>query len=552
MSQIFNIRNMKMPAVSRGSVIIGTLVVILALVAAIVGYNLYKKLTTNTVVAYFPETLALYAGDRIQIMGVKVGSIDKIEPAGDKMKVTFHYDNSFKVPANATASILNPSLVASRNIQLSPPYTGGPVMEDNAVIPIDRTQVPVEYDELRDSINRILTDLGPTPDQPKGPFGDIIESAANGFAGKGEQLNKTLNSLSEALYTLNEGRGDFFSVIKSLALFVNALYKSDQQFVALNDDLATFTNAFTNTNREVATALQDLNQLLTTTRQFINKNGEVLTHDINNLADVTNSILQPDPLNGLETALHVFPTLGANLMNIVSPVTGGVMGIPVIANFANPMQLVCSAIQAGSRLGYQESAELCAQYLAPILDAIKFNFPPIGINQFVTAMTLPKQVAYSEPRLQPPGGYKDTTVPGLFSRDTLFSHGNHEPGWVTAPGMQGVDVQPFTANMLTPDCLAELMGGPDCAIPGAPAAFGVPPDGHLPGPPNAYDENNPLPPPWYPQPGPPPPPAPGVIPGDPGSPLSAPVGPAPGPGPGPAAPAGPAPAGPPLPAESGG
>jgi len=544
MSTIFNIRNLKMPGVSRASVIIGTLIVILALVAALVGYNLYKRLTTNTVVAYFPETLALYAGDRVTIMGVKVGAIDKIEPAGDKMKVTFHYDNSYKVPANATASILNPSLVASRNIQLSPPFTGGPVMEDNAVIPVDRTQVPVEYDQLRDSINRILTDLGPTPEQPKGPFGDIIESAATGFAGKGEQLNKTLNGLSEALYTLNEGRGDLFGVIKSLALFVNALYQSDQQFVALNNDLATFTNSFTNTDREVANALQELNQLLTTTRQFISKNGEVLTHDVNNLADVTNAILQPDPLNGLETALHVFPNLAANLTNIVSPVAGGVMGLPTINNFANPIQFVCSGIQAASRLGYQDSAELCAQYLAPILDAIKFNFPPFGLNNFTSAMTLPKQISYSEPRLQPPGGYKDTTVPGIFSRDTLWSHGNHEPGWVAAPGMQGVDVQPFTANMLTPDSLAELMGGPDAAIPQAPPAFGAPPGGNLPGPPDSYNENNPLPPPWYPQPGPPPGPAPGVIPGDPGgSPLS---------GPGPAAPAGPAPAGPPLPAEAGG
>ena len=546
MSTIYNIRNLKLPGFSRASVIIGTLIVILALVAGFVGWNLYKRLTTNTVVAYFPEALALYPGDRVTIMGVKVGSIDKIEPAGDKMKITFHYDNKYKVPANATASILNPSLVASRNIQLAPAYTGGPVMQNNAVIPVDRTQVPVEYDELRDSLNRILVDLGPTPQDPKGPFGDIIESAANGFAGKGEQLNKTLNGLSEALYTLNSGRGDLFSVIKSLALFVNALYKNDQQFVQLNNDLATFTNAFTNTDREVANALRDLNSLLTTTRQFISRNGEVLTKDINNLADVTTAIVQPDPLNGLETALHVFPTLGANLMNIVSPVTGGVMGLPVIANFANPMQLVCSAIQAGSRLGYQESAELCAQYLAPILDAIKFNFPPIGINQFNTAMTLPKTVAYSEPRLQPPGGYKDTTVPGIFSRDTLFSFGNHEPGWVAAPGMQGVDVQPFTANMLTPDSLAELMGGPDAPIPGAPPAFGVPPGGHLPGPPDSYNENNPLPPPWYPQPAPPPGPAPGVLAGDP---LGAITPAAPAPGPAPAAP--PAPAGPPLPAEAG-
>ncbi|SEH56554.1 phospholipid/cholesterol/gamma-HCH transport system substrate-binding protein [Mycolicibacterium rutilum] len=548
MSTIFNVRSLKLPNVSRATIIIGALIVVLALVAAFVGYNLYKKLTTNTVVAYFTDTLALYPGDKVQIMGVRVGAIDKIEPAGDKMKVTFHYENKYKVPANATASILNPSLVASRTIQLSPPYTGGPVLEDDAVIPLDRTQVPVEYDELRDSINRILTDLGPTPEQPKGPFGDIIESAADGFAGKGKQLNATLNNLSEALFALNEGRDDFFGVVKSLALFVNALHQSDQQFVALNNDLAEFTNAFTNTDREVADALRDLNQLLATTRSFLDENAEVLTHDINNLSEATTAILQPEPRNGLETALHVFPTLGANLMNIISPNTGGVMSIPVINNFANPLQFVCSSIQAGSRLGYQESAEMCAQYLAPILDAIKFNFPPFGVNQFTSALTLPKQIAYSEQRLQPPPGYKDTTVPGIWSRDTLFSHGNHEQGWVSAPGMQGVEVQPFTANMMTPECLAELLGGPNCVIPAAPPAFGTTRGGNLPGPPNAFDQNNPLPPPWYPQPGPPPPPAPGVIPGDPGS--AAMVGPVPAPNVGPAAPA-PAPAGPPLPAEAG-
>src|SRR6185312_792982 len=461
------------------------------------------------VVAYFPETLALYAGDRVQIMGVKVGSIDKIEPAGDKMKVTLHYDNNFKVPANATASILNPSLVASRNIQLAPPYTGGPVMQDNAVIPIDRTQVPVEYDELRDSLNRILTDLGPTPEQPKGPFGDVIESFSDGLAGKGDQINKTLNGLAEAVTTLNEGRGDFFAVIKSLALFVNALYKSDQQFVALNNDLAQFTNSFTNTDNELATALHDLNTLLTTTRKFIGENGEVLAHDVDNLAEVTNAILQPEPLNGLETGLHVFPNLGANLMNIAAPNAGGIVGLPVIANFANPIQFICSSIQAGSRLGYQESAELCAQYLSPILDAIKFNYLPVGLNLFSTAETLPKHIAYSEPRLQPPPGYNDTTVPGIWVPDTPTSHRNTQPGWIVAPGMQGQQVGPITAGLMTPESLEELMGGPN--IEPVQSNLQTPP-----GPPNAYDEYPVLPPIGVqaPQvPIPPPAPGPGVIPG---------------------------------------
>ncbi|HEX9175486.1 MAG TPA: MlaD family protein, partial [Mycobacterium sp.] len=90
MSTIFNIRNLRLPNVSRAGLLIGAVVVVLAIVAAVVGAQVYKKLTTNTVVAYFQQALALYPGDKVRIMGVKVGTIDKIEPAGDKMKITFH------------------------------------------------------------------------------------------------------------------------------------------------------------------------------------------------------------------------------------------------------------------------------------------------------------------------------------------------------------------------------------------------------------------------------------------------------------------------------
>ena len=126
MSTIFDVRNIRLPKMSRTTVIIGSLIVVVALVVGYVGYRLYEKLTNNTVVAYFPAANALYAGDKVQIMGLRVGAIDKIEPAGDKMKVTFHYENKYKVPANASAVILNPTLVASRAIQLEPPYKGGP------------------------------------------------------------------------------------------------------------------------------------------------------------------------------------------------------------------------------------------------------------------------------------------------------------------------------------------------------------------------------------------------------------------------------------------
>jgi phospholipid/cholesterol/gamma-HCH transport system substrate-binding protein len=524
LSTIFDVRNLRLPPLSRASVIIGSLVVVLALVVGYVGWRLYEKLTNNTVVAYFPAANALYAGDKVQIMGLRVGAIDKIEPAGDKMKVTFHYENKYKVPANASAVILNPTLVASRSIQLEPAYKGGPVLGDDAVIPLERTQVPVEWDELRNSITNIISKLGPTKEQPTGPFGEVITSFADGLAGKGKQINTTLNSLSQALTALNEGRGDFFAVVRSLALFVNALHQDDQQFVALNQNLAQFTTRLAQSDGDLANAIQQFDSLLSTVRPWLAKNREVLTQDTNNLATATNTLVQSEPLNGLETALHVLPTAAANVNQIYHPSHGSIVGIPAIT-FANPMQFICSSIQAGSRLGYQDSAELCAQYLAPILDAIKFNYFPFGLNTFSTAETLPKEIAYSEPRLQPPNGYKDTTVPGIWVPDTPLSYRNTQHGWIVAPGMQGQQVGPITAGLMTPESLAELMGGPN--IEPVQSTLQTPP-----GPPNAYDENPVLPPNGLRAPVPiqPPPPGPDVAPG-PVAPTPVPVfAPAPGAG----------------------
>ena len=79
----------------RASVIIGALAVVLAFILAFVGYQLYNKFTNNTVVAYFPAANALYAGDRVEIMGVRVGSVDEIEPAGDKI---YRHPTFFTLP----------------------------------------------------------------------------------------------------------------------------------------------------------------------------------------------------------------------------------------------------------------------------------------------------------------------------------------------------------------------------------------------------------------------------------------------------------------------
>ena len=66
-----------------------------------------------------------------------------------------------KLPADARAVIMAPNLVSARFIQLTPAYTDGPAMADGASIELDRTAVPVEWDEVKTELTRLSQQLGP-------------------------------------------------------------------------------------------------------------------------------------------------------------------------------------------------------------------------------------------------------------------------------------------------------------------------------------------------------------------------------------------------------
>ena len=88
-------------------------------------------------------------------------------------------------------------------------------------------------------------------------------------------------------------------------------------------------------------------------------------------------------------------------MNIYQPAQGTLSGAPAFNNFANPIAFLCGAIQAASRLGYDQSAKLCVQYLAPIIKNRQYNFPPLGENLVVGAAARPNEVTYSEDWMRP-------------------------------------------------------------------------------------------------------------------------------------------------------
>jgi phospholipid/cholesterol/gamma-HCH transport system substrate-binding protein len=349
--------------------------------------------------AYFTNSNGLYPGDEIRILGIPVGKIDRIEPRPGQAKISFWVDGEYKVPAEVNAAIISPSLVSVRAIQLTPAYTSGPEITDNAVIPLQHTAVPVEWDDLREQLQRFTDTLQPTQPGGVSTLGQFVSTAADNLRGQGANIRDTLIKLSQAFSALGDHSQDLFSTIKNISILVSALESSTDLMRQLNQNLAGVTGLLANGPDEVGRAVQDINDVVGDVQSFVADNKEAIGTTSDKLASVTTALNQS--LDDIKQTLHITPTTFSNFLNIYQPAQGTLTGALAINNFANPISFLCGAIQAASRLNAVQSAKLCVQYLAPIIKNRQFNFPPLGENLFVGPSARPNELTYSEDWLRP-------------------------------------------------------------------------------------------------------------------------------------------------------
>jgi phospholipid/cholesterol/gamma-HCH transport system substrate-binding protein len=375
-------------------------VLVLALVGGIVAWARSDSGAGHTtVVGYFDNSNGIFAGDPVVILGVQVGKIDKIEPQPDRVKISFWYDHKYKVPADAKAVILSPQLVTFRSIQLVPAYTGGPTMADGSVIPREHTAVPAEFDDLRQQLEKLTQLLQPTQPGGVSTLGAVINTAAANLRGEGSDIHETIVKLSQAVSALGDHSDDLFGSFKNLATLVSALHDSSGLLRKLNQNLAAVTNLLANDPDEVGNAVRDLNAVVGDLGSFIADNREALGTTSDKLASVSNTLVES--LDDIKQTLHIGAPAFQNFVNIYQPAQGTLTGALAGTNFANPISFLCGALQAAARLGAEQSAKLCVQYLAPIIKNRQVNFLPIGLNPFVGASARSNEVTYSEDWLRP-------------------------------------------------------------------------------------------------------------------------------------------------------
>jgi virulence factor Mce-like protein len=405
--------------------------------------NVVHKPTTIT--ALFTTATAIYPGDQVRVAGVRVGSITSIEPQGTKAKVTLAVDRAVPIPADARAVIVAQNLVGARYVQLAPAFgadgdTSGPTMRDGDVIDVDRTAVPVEWDEIKTQLMRLSTDLGPGTAASTSSVGRFIDSAANAMDGNGDKLRETIRQLTGLSRILADGSGNITDIIANLQTFVTVLRDSSTQIVQFQDRLATVSSVLDGSRSELDAALTNLSSAVDDVQRFVAGSRNQTAEQVERLADVVGNLSANQ--TALKNLLHVAPNAIGNSYNIYNPDIQSALGGFALANFSNPLQVVCAAIGAIENATSSETAKLCSQYLGPALRLLNFNYLPLPTNVYLGKSPSPWNLIYSEPHLAPGGGPTEPTVeipPEISAYTGLNGDVPPPPGWgaPAAPGPRG-------------------------------------------------------------------------------------------------------------------
>jgi phospholipid/cholesterol/gamma-HCH transport system substrate-binding protein len=348
---------MRIASVTR-MIAVGVVLVILAVSVV----SLWPQPERVTATAYFPRAVSVYPGSDVRVLGIKVGEIESVTPAGRAVRVKFWWEAKHKVPADAKAVIASPSIVADRYIQLTPVYSKGDVMADGAEIPLARTAVPLELDQIYQSLNDLSVALGPKGANDQGALSRLLDVSAANLNGQGAKLNQTITDVSTLTQTLSGNSKSLFSTIRQLQTFVSALAANDQLVKQFNTNFAATSTTLAGERKDLAAALNLLATALGEVATFVNDNRALVRTTVSSATQLSQILVKEKA--AIAEVLETAPLGLGNLARVYNPQYGTLDQRVNMAQLDDPADFICSLL-----LQANQPLSTCSA-LKPVFEAL--------------------------------------------------------------------------------------------------------------------------------------------------------------------------------------
>jgi phospholipid/cholesterol/gamma-HCH transport system substrate-binding protein len=255
-----------------------------------------------TIRAELPDVGNLEQNSRVRVGDVTVGTVTRIERQGWHALLTMTLDGDVDLPANATATIGQTSLLGSLHIELAPPANAPPEgkLKEGSLVPLSSGGRYPSTEQTMAAISMLLNGGG------VGQIQDITQSLSTAFTGREDDLRSLIQQLDTFVGNVNEQTGDIIAATDSLNNLVGQF--ADQKPV-VDRALKTIPDALgvlTDERQNLADALDQLGKFSALVADSANQTKESLVKELKDLGPVLESLANAGP--ALTRSLSLFAT----------------------------------------------------------------------------------------------------------------------------------------------------------------------------------------------------------------------------------------------------
>ncbi|WP_405489878.1 MlaD family protein [Nocardia sp. NBC_00511] len=316
---------------------------VLVAVLAMVGYLIFFDPMKKTVAycAIMPDSVGLYAGNKVTMRGIPVGTVDSIDADGAKVKVKFSVDAKYPVYADAAATTVSDSIVADRNLAVL--NSGKDLAHWDSSQCITKSLTPKSITETLTA----LADLSAQLQQAQAP-----DALAHGFSaldaattGAGPQINAIVKKLGSALAQPDADIGHLAGIFDA---FASVGQKVEDHWGDLRSMLLRLAPALNNASTELlgpgAELIDRLGQALPMINDLVTIAGDPIMRALDDTLPLVRLLrANVGSLSEIMLKLPVLTNAAQNMMG-----SGVTYGSPRAALPTPQAEQVCAAINAGT------------------------------------------------------------------------------------------------------------------------------------------------------------------------------------------------------------
>ncbi len=265
-----------------------------------------------TIQAQFSDVVNIQQNSRVRVGDVNVGTVTKVERQGWHALLTMTINGDVVLPANATATIGQTSLLGSLHVELAPPRGVAPEgkLHNGSLIPLAAGRAYPTTEQTLASLSLLLNGGG------LGQIQDITQALSTGFAGREADLRSLIEQLNIFIGNVEDQTQDIIAAVDSVNELASQI--ADQKPV-VDKALKTIPRALEVLNdqrQNLVDALDELGKFSALTADTVNQTKEKLASELEDLGPVLEALANAGPaLTRSLSYLSTFPFVKENVTN---------------------------------------------------------------------------------------------------------------------------------------------------------------------------------------------------------------------------------------------